>query len=305
MNLRDLDYICSLAEFKHFGRASEHCHVSQPTLSGQIKKLELTLGVKLFERGHKGVQVTPIGEEIVALAQQIKQSITQIQNVALAAQDPYAGQISLGLIPTIAPYLIPLFAGNLDKQFPKLSIAYREDITERLTQDLISGAIDAAILATPLEDNSLASIALYSEPFWLIAPDSHPIASHETIDMQDINLDDLLLLTEGHCFRDHALSVCQPKQPAQQQSLRATSLETLINLVAAGQGITLVPALALRTGQFYDMGISAHKLNDTQAYRDIHLCYRKQFPRFEALNAIARQIKSGLSKSVIIAQDYI
>lgn len=298
MNLRDLEYICAVADLKHFGKASERCHVSQPTLSGQIKKLEATLGVQLFERGHKNIRITAIGEDIISVARQACQSINRIQNLAAASQDPLAGTISLGLIPTIAPYLIPLFVGQLSHDVKNLSMAYREDITERLTEDLISGQLDAAILATPPEDNSLTSLPLYSEPFWMVYPEGHALSKIENAAMKDVNTDDLLLLTEGHCFRDHALSICHPNRTPRQQSLRATSLETLINLVASGQGMTLVPALAMRTGWFYDMGLEAKKVADVNARREVHITYRKQFPREAALKAIAATIKAGLPNSV-------
>ena len=301
MNLRDLDYICAVADLKHFGKAAERCNVSQPTLSGQIKKLETTLGVQLFERSHKGIRITPIGARIITVAKEARQSVTRIHELAIAEQDPLAGSLSLGIIPTIAPYLIPLFVGRLSQDLPKLSVDYREDITERLTKDLLSGQLDAAILATPPEDNSLASLPLYFEPFWLIYPEGHPLSDMKDIAMRDVNVDELLLLTEGHCFRDHALSVCGPNNAPRQQSLRATSLETLINLVASGQGLTLVPALAMRTGWFYDMGLESKKLSDKNACRHVHITYRKQFPRIAALEVIAATIKMGLPKSVNLA----
>jgi len=302
MNLRDLEYICAVADLKHFGKASERCNVSQPTLSGQIKKLETTLGVRLFERGHKGIKITPIGEEIIRIAREARHSVDRIYDIANAAQDPLAGSLSLGLIPTIAPYLIPLFVGQVGKDIPNLAISYREDITERLTEGLLNGELDAAILATPPEDNSLTSLPLYSEPFWMIYPEEHALSQIENAAMKDVNIDEILLLTEGHCFRDHALSICTPAREPRQQSLRATSLETLINLVASGQGMTLVPALAMRTGWFYDMGLESQKVLDQHAHRDVHITYRKQFPRIAALKAIAETIKSGLPNSVDTAR---
>jgi len=257
--------------------------------------------VKLFERGHKGIRVTPVGEEIIQIAREARRSVTRIHDIAAASQDPLAGQLSLGLIPTIAPYLIPLFVGKVSQAIPKLSVAYREDITERLTEDLLNGKLDAAIMATPPEDNSLTNLALYSEPFWMIYPEEHALSQIQDAAMKDVDMDDLLLLTEGHCFRDHALSVCGPNRKPRQHSLRATSLETLINLVASGQGMTLVPALAMRTGWFYDMGLESKKLADANAHREVHITYRKQFPRVAALTAIAETIKAGLPKSVDVA----
>ena len=299
MNLRDLDYICAVADLKHFGRAAESCHVSQPTLSGQIKKLEDQLGVKLFERSHKGVRVTDIGEEIILIAREARDAAQRIKAAAASAQDPLAGNLSLGLIPTIAPYLIPLFVGKLQKAMPNLSVAYREDITDRLNEALLKGELDVAILATPPEDKSLSAIELYREPFWLLFPEYHELGNLEDASMKDVKEDDVLLLTEGHCFRDQALSICRPTQKTRRQSLRATSLETLINLVASGQGVTLVPALAMRGGWSPEMGLMSHELTDKGAERQIYLTYRKRFPRVGAVQALATLIQDGLPESVI------
>jgi len=298
MNLRDLDYICAVADHRHFGKAAESCHVSQPTLSGQIKKLEQQLKVTLFERSHKGIRVTDIGEEIILIAREARDAARRIKAVAASAQDPLAGNLSLGLIPTVAPYLIPLFVGKLSVQLPKLSMTYREDITERLIESLLSGELDLAILATPPEEDSLNAMELYSEPFWLVFPKTHELQHLNQACMADVKEDDVLLLTEGHCFRDQALSICRPSHRRRKQSLRATSLETLINLVASGQGVTLVPALAMRGGWSADSGLMSHKLTDKGAARKIYLTYRKRFPRTKAVQALAELIKDGLPSSV-------
>jgi len=298
MNLRDLDYICAVADHKHFGRAAESCHVSQPTLSGQIKKLEAQLGVTLFERSHKGIRVTAIGEEIILIAREARDAAQRIKSVAASAQDPLAGNISLGLIPTIAPYLIPLFVGKLQTAMPNMSVDFREDITDRLNEALLHGELDIAVLATPPEDPSLNAIELYTEPFWLLFPEHHELRSLKDASMKDVKQDDVLLLTEGHCFRDQALSICRPAHKRRRQSLRATSLETLINLVASGQGITLVPALAMRGGWSKDLGLMSHELTDKGAERKIYLTYRKRFPRIKAVKTLAALIQEGLPETV-------
>jgi len=302
MNLRDLDYICAVADHKHFGRAAESCHVSQPTLSGQIKKLEAQLGVTLFERSFKPIRVTDVGQEIILIAREAREAAQRIKAVAASAQDPLVGNLSLGLIPTIAPYLIPLFVGKLQTAMPKMSVAYREDITDRLVEALLNGDLDVAVLATPPEDDNLTAIKLYSEPFWLLFPDDHELGGLKEASMKDVKQDDVLLLTEGHCFRDQALSICRPAHKARRQSLRATSLETLINLVASGQGVTLVPALAMRGGWPNELGLKSHELTDKGAERQIYLTYRKSFPRVEAVQMVARLIQDGLPKSVRASQ---
>jgi len=298
MNLRDLDYICAVAEHKHFGRAADACFVSQPTLSGQIKKLEEQLGVTLFERGHKGIRITDIGEEIIEIAKEAREAAARIKTVAAASQDPLTGNLSLGLIPTIAPYLIPSFVANLQSTLTKLSIQYREDITERLVESLLDGSLDVAILATPPEDDVLTALELYTEPFWLLFPKDHELSKKQNIAMSDVEESDILLLAEGHCFRDHALSVCRPLQKRRPQSLRATSLETLINLVASGQGITLIPALAMKKHLLAESHLAAHKLTDKGAARQIYLTHRKRFPQMKAVQALAKIIQDGLPDSV-------
>jgi len=298
MNFRDLDYICAVAEHKHFGKASLACNVSQPTLSGQIKKLEDRLGVILFERSHKGVRVTRIGEEIIAIAQEALASANRIKSVASLAQNPYGGRLSLGLIPTIAPYLIPLFVKNIATNLPELSVNYIEDITPRLTESLLTGELDAALLATPPEEDMLTAIEIYSEPFWIVLPSGHALCTIENPSMTEIDSDELLLLTEGHCFRDQALSICKPAQSRRAHSLRATGLETLINLVVAGQGVTLVPALAVGSGTLQQSGLTVSKLKDAGAARTIYMTFRKSFPQTMAVSALVKTIQAGLPKTV-------
>ena len=298
MNLRDLEYVIAVAETGHFGQAADQCHVSQPTLSGQIKKLEDELGITLFERGRGGARLTATGKAVLEQAKLALRAATEIRNLAQAAQDPLAGEFRLGLIPTVAPYLIPRFVARLRDALPDLSIIYREDITERLVADLEAGDIDAAILATPPETDALEAIPLYTEPFRLVFPDGHTLSSLAHLRMADVDRDDVLLLTEGHCFRDQALAICDV--PSRTTSLRATSLETLINLVAQGQGVTLVPALAM-SGLSDELGLQDRRLEDDGAAREINLTIRKSLPRRVLVDRIAEIIRSGLPESVKIA----
>jgi len=299
MNLRDLEYVVAVMDIGHFGRAAEACHVSQPTLSGQIKKLEEALGVTLFERGRGGVRATDTGRAVAAQARIALRAATEIRVIAQAAQDPYAGEFRLGLIPTVAPYLIPRFVARLREALPDLSVIYREDITERLVRDLESGVIDAAILATPPETDALQAIPLYTEPFRLIFPEGHALSSLAHLRMADVDRNDVLLLTEGHCFRDQALAICDApaKGPARATSLRATSLETLINLVAQGQGVTLVPSLAMR-GLSDDLGLQDRELEDEGAARAINMTIRRTTSRRALAGKIVEIIQAGLPKSV-------
>lgn len=300
MNIRDLSYIIAVDKYRSFGRAAEYCHVSQPTLSGQIKKLEAELGVTLFERSNKSVHTTAIGSEIIALANQVIFQTDQIKAVASAAQNPFSGHINLGFIPTIAPYIIPLFVERMSSTFPDLSASYQENLTDEINALLLSGELDAAILATEPESSQLDAIALYHEPFWLVMPDDYPLAQADDLQISDIPNDDVLLLTEGHCFRDQALSICRPSGVTRQQSIRATSLETLINMVGAGQGVTLLPALTLVGRSFSAQNLAVKKINGKGAQRTVYLTYRRLHSRKDLLNALARLLISGLPETVDI-----
>lgn len=301
MNIRDLEYICEVANVRHFGQAAEACHVSQPALSTQIKKLEKELGVTLFERDNRSVRLTDIGEELVDLAKEALLVIDQMRQRADSARDPFSGKFSLGFIPTIAPYLVPHFVSQCRTSMPKLDLLFQEDITERLNGALLSGDLDAAILATPPENPKLDVIRLYDEPFWVIFPKGHSLRMIKAIRTQDLPVDELLLLTEGHCFRDQAMDVCELNAAPEAQTIRATSLETLVNMVAAEQGVTLVPALAIGTNWSTNETVVAKKLEDPEAYRRIYLTFRKSFPRQELLKNISNLICANLpSKAVIL-----
>lgn len=298
MNIRDLNYVRTVAKLKHFGKAAAACNVSQPALSSQIKKLETELGITLFERDNRSVRLTDIGAEIVDLADEALRVFDRIRATAASARDPLIGEFSLGFIPTIAPYLVPHFVRQNREALPGLNLEFREDITERLDQALLDGDIDAAILATPPENNKLATIPLYDEPFWVIFPAGHALRMIKSIRTQDLPVDELLLLTEGHCFRDQAMDVCQLDALPEMRKIRATSLETLINMVAAEQGISLVPAMALSGGWIKNHVVQTERLDDPEAYRRIYLTYRKSYPRRILIETMAEVICANLPDDV-------
>ncbi len=297
MNIRDLEYIRAVARLGHFGLAAEACNVSQPALSSQIKKLEEELGVVLFERNNKSVRTTRVGERVVALAVEALDVVAKIKVTAEMAHDPLHGNMRVGCIPTVAPFLLPRMLRSARTSLPNLKFSFQEDLTQRLTRELLDGTLDAALLATAPEDGALCEIPLYDEPFWVIYPSGHTLSRADTIRTEDLPVSDLLLLSEGHCFRDQALDVCQLSAPGVSQTLQATSLGTLINLVAAEEGITLVPAMALENVSS-GMGLVAKKLREETATRRISLCYRKSFPRVERLLATAEVIRNCLPDSV-------
>ncbi|MCF7982908.1 MAG: LysR family transcriptional regulator [Thiohalocapsa sp.] len=302
MNLRDLKYILAVAETRHFGRAAERCFVSQPTLSGQIKKLEDELGVTIFERTNRSVEVTPIGHDILSHARLLMEQADAIEQVARAHQDPLAGPLRIGAIPTLSPYLMPLILMPLKQRYPQLRLVLFEEITDSLLRRLDQHELDGALLATPVNDHpDLDSIALFDEPFWLAHPRGHPLYDKDQITEADLENIELLLLSEGHCLTHQVMDVCRladRQRAGDMADLRAASLETLLQLVGAGFGCTLVPALAIRGGWMTDSGIIARPLELDDAFRRISLVFRRSFPRRSALEAVIEVIRGQLPNTV-------
>jgi LysR family hydrogen peroxide-inducible transcriptional activator len=301
MNLRDLKYIIAVAETQHFGKAAERCFVSQPTLSGQIKKLEEELGVAIFERTNRSVEITPVGETIVTHARQMMEQAEVIQQLARAHQDPLAGPLRIGAIPTLSPYLMPLILMPLKKQYPQMKLVLSEELTDNLLERLHNHEIDAALLATPVEEPDLESMPLFDEPFWVAFPRKHHFYTQEKIRLKDLDEENLLLLAEGHCLAQQTMDICHIKEREAQgemADLRAASMETLIQLVGAGYGITLVPALALGGSLTSGTGVVTHPLKSKKATRRVSLVYRESFPRQEALQAFAQTILANLPNTV-------
>ena len=307
MNLRDLHYVVAVAEHRHFGRAADRCHVSQPTLSGQIRKLEESLGVTLFERTNRSVVTTPIGAEILRHARLALEQAARIEEIARARRDPLAGPLRLGVIPTVSPYLMPLVLGPLKQSYPALTPVLVEDVTAALLARLAAHEIDAAVLATAPDQPDLASIPLFDEPFWVAYPQGHALDALDEITEADLAGVDLLLLTDGHCLRDQVLQVCtrpapdvSPNTEGRFADLRASSLETLLNMVAAGFGCTLVPALAVRESALDHRGIVARPLKLATARRPVALWYRRSFPQPRLLQAVAAVMVAQLPASVAV-----
>ncbi|HSH30592.1 MAG TPA: LysR substrate-binding domain-containing protein [Thiohalobacter sp.] len=301
MNLRDLKYIIAVAETRHFGHAAERCFVSQPTLSGQIKKLEGELGVAIFERTNRSVQVTPIGRQILDHARRVLEQADAIIQLARAHQDPIAGPLRIGAIPTISPYLMPLILKPLRKHHPSLQPVLSEELTNVLLRRLRDHEIDTALLATPVEDSDLEVIPLYDEPFWIAYPREHPFYTRDHIRLRDLDRENLLLLAEGHCLAQQAMEVCRMQERQDQgelADLRAASLETLIQLVGAGYGVTLIPALAMRGSWATGSGVVAQPLDIAQASRRVSLALRRSFPRRAAVEALAEIILERLPNTV-------
>jgi len=301
MNLRDLRYIVAVADSGHFGRAARHCFVSQPTLSGQIKKLEEELGVVIFERTNRRVAITPTGEEILRHARLMIEQADAISQIARARQDPLAGPLRIGAIPTLSPYLMPLILLPLKRRHPQMKLVLSEETTETLLQRLAHHEIDAALLATAENESDFDSIALFDEPFWIAYPRDHPIYLQETITREDLDEMDLLLLSEGHCLAQQVMDLCHVRQreaSGEMADLRASSLETLLQLVGAGFGSTLVPALAIQGSWASGSGVVTRELEFADAQRRVSLFHRKSFPRMEALHALIAVIMDNLPNTV-------
>ncbi len=246
MNLRDLRYLVALADHKHFGRAAAASFVSQPTLSTQIRKLEDELDLQLIERAPRRVMLTPAGRDIAERARRILAEVDQLREVARRAHDPEAGTVRLGLFPTLGPYLLPHAVPRLRARFPRLELLLVEEKTETILAMLRDGRLDAGVLALPLHDEQLHVEPLFEEPFVLAVPSSHPLADRRSLRLDDLAEQTLLLLEDGHCLREQALDVCQLAGAGERTGFRATSLETLRQMVAAGVGITLLPVLAVK-----------------------------------------------------------
>ncbi len=297
MTLQDLRYVVTLAETRNFARAAEACYVSQPTLSTQIKKLEDELGLALFERTNKRVMPTPAGFELIAQARVVLEEAGKFHQMAQQALDPMAGPLRLGVIPTLGPYLLPHLVPRLRTDYPRLSLYLREDLTANLIERLRTGLLDAILVALPIQTDGLQLIELFREPFVMALPKDSPLAGKSEVVETDLVGVPLLLLEDGHCLRDQALAVCGLPQPRGAEDFRASSLETLRQMVAAGVGCTLLPALAADTAGGVGTEFAGTGLIELRSFaapvpcRAIGLAARRGFPRMEMVRAFAELIK--------------
>ena len=306
MTLQDLRYVVTLAETRNFARAAEACHVSQPTLSTQVKKLEEELGVALFERTNKRVMPTPAGVELIAQARVVLEEAEKFQQMAQQALDPMSGPLRLGVIPTLGPYLLPCLVPQLRADYPRLSLYLREDLTANLIERLRTGLLDALLLALPIQSDGLELIELFREPFVLALPQGSPLAGKSQVMETDLMGVPLLLLEDGHCLRDQALAACGLPQPRGIEDFRASSLETLRQMVAAGVGCTLLPALAADTTGAGGTTLAGERLIELRPfaapvpYRTIGLAARRGFPRMKMVRAFAELIKRHAPRGVTL-----
>lgn len=274
MNLRSLHYFVKLADIRHFSKAAEACFVSQPTLSTQIKKLEEELGTQLVERSPKNIMLTPAGEEIAERARKLLADVEQIRTVARRSSDPAEGNLRLGLFPTLAPYLLPHVVPGLRQHFPRLRLQLAEEKTEDLLRMLHRGELDVALLALPISEAGLHIEILFHEPFVLAVPASHKLALAPDVSVHDLQGNELLLLQEGHCLREHALEVCTLAGAQERMDFHASSMETLRQMVAAEVGITLMPLLAVMPPIAATENLVTRPFSGTAPSRTIALVWR-------------------------------
>lgn len=275
LTLKHLRYCDALARHGHFGRAADACAISQPALSMQIKELEESLGTVLFERSARQVRLTNFGEEFVQRVQEILRSVDELGDMARATKDRMSGRLRLGVIPTIAPYLLPKFIRNLTKMHTDLDLHVRETLTQKLIQELSEGRLDLAIVALPVSEPSLTEVALFEEDFLLVRPVENEGQSVPSID--SLCEMKLLLLEEGHCFRDQALSFCNVQSAPPQETLDGSSLSTLVQMVSAGIGVTLIPEMAVAV-ETRSAPVSIDRFESPQPSRTIGMIWRKTNP---------------------------
>ena len=290
LKLKDLRYLVAVADQRHFGRAAARCFVSQPTLSAQLKKLEDNLGVQLIERAPNNVSLTEAGEQIVARARRIIEASDEVVALAASQREPLAGRLRIALLPTIGPYLLPQVMRPLRKALPRLDLQLYEQQTAPMLEKIHGGEIDVGILALPVDLAGLESRELYREPFVVALPEKHPLARRAALRAADLEGEKLLLLEEGHCLRDQALEICSRAGTAHGEDFRATSLETLRQMVAAGAGVTLLPQLASQGAYGNARGVEIRKFARPAPVRHVGAVWRRTTARRAAIEAVTRLV---------------
>ncbi|PKO42530.1 MAG: LysR family transcriptional regulator [Betaproteobacteria bacterium HGW-Betaproteobacteria-4] len=294
MTLTEMRYIVALARERHFGKAAEACHVSQPTLSVALKKVEGQLGSPLFERGASDVRITPLGERIVAQATRVLEEAVKLEEIAEATGEPLSGQLRVGIIYTIAPYLLPQFIPALSKQAPKMPLFLKEDFTANLIPALKAGELDVIVIALPFAEPGLVAQPVYDEPFRVVVPASHPWASRSDVNGNELDGQNLLLLGQGNCFRDQVLESCPrlSAPDALEHSLEGSSLETIRYMVASGAGVAVMPSTAADPLISKEPMVKVLPFAGVQPKRTVGLVWRITFPRSQAIDAVRAALLS-------------
>ncbi|WP_416305385.1 DNA-binding transcriptional regulator OxyR [Neptunicella sp. SCSIO 80796] len=297
IKLRELEYLDAIVRYKHFGKAAEACHVSQPTLSGQLMKLEEQLGLQLIERHRRNVMLTPAGETLIKDARNVLKAAKTFEESARALLDPLAGDMHIGLIPTLAPYLLPLIVENLNSQLPRINFYLHENKTEVLLQELNSGKLDLLVLPWLDEMEKFERYDLFEEPLLLAVHPSHPLAECKQVNISVLEGQKILTLEDGHCLRDQAMDYCFTAGANEDHRFQATSLETLRHMVASNRGITLLPKLAT-LNVTATSNIRYIPFKEPQPVRNISLVIRPNYSRMDSIRAIATSIRNSVKQAV-------
>src|SRR3979490_787546 len=293
-SLQQLRFLCALAEQRHFGRAAESCAVTQSTLSGGIKELEARLGVTLFERSHRHVMLTPLGNEIATRAQRLLVGAEELVGLARNAQEPLSGPLRLGIIPTIGPYVLPSLLPRLGTALPKLKLYVREAPTPVLLDKLAGGELDILLVAIPYELGDVEAMEITEDPIVVAMPRNHPLRHHKVVSRDDLAREQLLLIEDGHCLRSHSLQACRIVDPVRNEIFQATSLRTLIQMVAAELGITLMPQIAVASELASTRNVVIRPLSPDKPFRTLVLAWRATSARGAEFRMLGNLIRECL-----------
>ena len=293
--IRQLQYLVAVIDLNHFGQAAERCNVTQSTLSAGIAELENLLRAQLIERTKRRVRVTPLGEEIAEKARGLLDMATDIAETAQAAEAPLSGRFRMGVIPTIGPYVLPRVLARLRNAYPDIRLYLREGQTKSLIDRLGRGELEAALIALPYDIGELEKLPLGPDPLWVVLPLDHPLTASKTVSPDDLAGEEMLLLEDGHCLRDHALAACSLKGPRGTSGFESTSLYTLVEMVANGLGVTFVPEIAITAGLLKGSAVEARPLPADSSPRELALVWRKSYRREADLAALATYMRGQLA----------
>lgn len=296
--LKQLKYLCALARSCHFGNAAKACHVSQSTLSAGIHELEENLGVALVERNNKRVMLTPLGEDLVARSQQILNDVEDLVDLCNASREAFSGKMRLGVIPTIAPFMLPKLLNSLRRKYPRFQLYIREDLSANLVDALNIGELDVLLMALPYPMEGIETLPLFDDRFLLCYPKHHALGERKRLRTADLKGQDLLLLEDGHCLRDHALDACKLKSNQVSVPYSATSLNTIVQMVANGIGITLLPEMAQAARLLSGTQAQARPFDEAGISRTIGLAWRKKTPRCSEFQALGEFIQNYTQQAV-------
>ena len=305
-SLQQLRFLCALAEQCHFGRAAESCAVTQSTLSGGIKELEARMGTPLFERGHRHVLLTPLGKEIAARAQRLLVDAEELVRLARNAQEPLSGPLRFGVIPTVGPYVLPSLLAHLGTTLPKLKLYVREAQTAVLLDKLAGGELDIVLVAIPYELGDVEAMEIAEDPIVVAMPRNHPLGHHKMVGRDDLAREQLLLIEDGHCLRGHSLQACRIVDPVRNEVFQATSLRTLVQMVAAELGITLMPQIAVDSELASTRNVVIRSLYPDRPFRTLVLAWRSTSLRgaeFRMLGNLIRECLTGTKRAFALDQE--